>query len=749
MGFLFGGVKTTTRADKIASFQSTACEFGSPLPIAYGTCKLAPNLINYQDFTTIENKTTVKTGKHSSSTTIDYDYYVYAELALSEGKIGGISRVWVGNDVFGSLAELNGKNGQQGAPLSLNIGDNPNPTTYMATNHPEIAVGYRNMAYLYGKIFLGTNSASIPSYNFEVQGLLRNTGDGIDANPADVIIDMLGRIGYADYINQESFENYRSYCRNFGLFISTPPSEFSGQKKCQEYIKGLLTLTNAYMYWSVDSFKIVPRDDRPRGLWRPDTTVRYHITKADMQLQSDGACVSYSRKDSSELYNRFGVTFTNRANNYEEETVFYENTEDILIHGIKSASVFDARWLHTTERAIKVAEMQARINSTEIVKYTFKVNWKFVCLEPGDLIMISDDVVGLDKQLCMIESVNEDSNGLLTITALRRDANVAGISYDVPDTNYNQVDFASDPGDVRTPLLITPPSELTIAASGLEVWLAIQGQNEDWGGASVYVSTKDGAYSLYGVHNNNSNYGIILTDMTADSTTVDLQFSNYGTVDLLEGSTEDAENGLTDVWINGEVMAYAHSELIGVNSYRLTGLVRGKYNTPAKQHVAGDAFARLDGALYRIQLTKNYLGKTMYCKLPSFNTLKKSPQALNDVEYFTHIIGLYDIPNVSKLAASANKIEHTESDSDGVTTTYTWDIVVTWTAPDWPDYNSGRVCYKKKGTSAWIYAGIATNVLSIRGIATSGDYIVSVATRDNNGNFETPDASAQVEINLS
>ena len=238
--------------------------------------------------------------------------------------------------------------------------------------------------------------------------------------------------------------------------------------------------------------------------------------------------------------------------------------------------------------------------------------------------------------------------------------------------------------------------------------------------------------------------------MTADSTTVDLQFSNYGTVDLLEGSAEDAENGLTDVWINGEVVAYAHSELIGVNSYRLTGLVRGKYNTPAKQHVAGDAFARLDGALYRIQLTKNYLGKTMYCKLPSFNTLKKSPQALNDVEYYTHIIGLYDIPNVSKLAALATKIEHTESDSDGyVTTTYTWDIVVTWTAPDWPDYNSGRVCYKKKGTSAWIYAGIATNVLSIRGIATSGDYIVSVATRDNNGNFETPDASAQVEINLS
>ena len=48
------------------------------------------------------------------------DYYVYAELALSEGIIDGIGKIWLGNDVFDSLATFNGKNGQQGAPLSLN-----------------------------------------------------------------------------------------------------------------------------------------------------------------------------------------------------------------------------------------------------------------------------------------------------------------------------------------------------------------------------------------------------------------------------------------------------------------------------------------------------------------------------------------------------------------------------------------------------------------------------------------------------
>ena len=167
MSFLFGGgVKTTTRADKIASFQSTACDFGTPLPIAYGTCKLAPNLINFQNYTTVENRTTVKTGKHSSSTSIDYNYYVYLELALCEGIIDGIGKVYSGDDTFASLAAFNANAGNSGAPLSLNRGDNDKPTTYMQSNYPALAVGYKNMAYLFGYVFLGTNSAGMPSYNF-------------------------------------------------------------------------------------------------------------------------------------------------------------------------------------------------------------------------------------------------------------------------------------------------------------------------------------------------------------------------------------------------------------------------------------------------------------------------------------------------------------------------------------------------------------------------------------------------------
>lgn len=758
MSFLFGKkTNVTTAAEKIASFQSTTCDFGTPLPIIYGTAKRSPNLINYQDFYAKQNVSRQKTGKKSYSTSINYDYYVYAELALCEGPIGGISKIWVGDNEYNSLAEFNANQKNQGAPLSLNKGNNPNPTTYMQTKHPEIAVGYANMAYLFGYIFLGEDSASIPSFNLEIQGQLQLTGDGIDANPADVIIDMLRQIGYENDIDADSFDNYRSYCRGANLLISTPQDVFTNQKKCQEYIKELLQITNAYMFWSVDKFKIVPRDDRARGSWQPNTTIRYNLTPEHMAKQNDGACVIYERKDSSEIYNRFGVQFTNRENGYESETIFYEDAADISINGPKTAGDLSAKWLHTTERAVKVAEMQARINRTENIRYKFKLSWEFGLLEPGDLVTLTDPIIGLDHQLVMIESLEaDDKSGKLSFTALRREASAPALEYDIQGRSYNSITYNASPGNIETPLMIIPPSELITAASGLELFIAIHGQSDDWGGCDVYASTKDGSYEMYGRHSRSSNYGYIKTAMTASSTSVDVHFTNQSVVDILEGSAEDAENCLTDVWINGECVAYTGSTLIGLNEYRLTGLIRGRYGTTAAAHAVNDGFAVLDGNLMSVQLTKNLLGKTLYFKFPSFNTFGNSPQQLNDVQYYNHQVALSDIPNVSNLTATVTRYAHErsagydENTGDPITTTtYTWDIDIRWTAPNWSNYGSGRVSYKAHDAQAWTYVGVGGNSLSIRNIATAGQYDIAVATKDINGNYETEDNSTQVTVTLS
>ena len=414
---LFKGAKFTSRSQKIDAFQSTVCEFGTPVPLLYGTCKVSPNLMCYQDFETKEKRTTQKSGK-SKSTTITYLYYVYAELALGEGVISGINKVWVGDTAYAGLGALNANTSNEGAGLALNKGDNNQPTTYMSTNHADIATGYDNLAYLYGRIFLGEDNASMPSYSFEVRGSL--IADNTDANPAYVIQDILSKIGLGSYIDEASFADYAKYCANADLLISTPNDAFSRQDKAQTIIANLLELTNTYMFWSVDRFKFAVRDDVQRAEWQPNKQIMYDLTADDFIPQS-GAPVTVKRKDSTEIYNYITVNFLNRANNYEEESVSYQDIESIKTYGVRSVS-YDAKWYHTKARALKYAQMKTRMAQTECNQYTFRLPWKYCRLEPGDLLRITDEAIGIAGQIVMVSEVTEGKDGILNVTAVQRAA---------------------------------------------------------------------------------------------------------------------------------------------------------------------------------------------------------------------------------------------------------------------------------------------------------------------------------------
>ena len=734
---LFKKTSFTSRSNKIDAFQSTVCEFGTPVPLLYGTCKVSPNLICYQDFTTKERRQTQKSGK-SKSTTITYLYYVYAELALGEGVINGIKKVWVGDVAYEGLGALNGNDSNEGAGLALNKGDDDQPTTYMSTNHADIATGYTNLAYLYGKIFLGEDNASMPSFSFEVRGTLLNSGDGTDANPAYVIRDILESIGLGEYIDEASFKNYASYCANADLLISSYNDAFSSQKKAQEFIAELLELTNTYMFWSVDRFKFVPRDDMARGAWQPNREVIYDLT-ADDFIMNNGAPVSFKRKDSTEIYNYITVNFLNRANDYEEESVSFQDIASIKAYGVRSVS-YDAKWLHTKERALKYAQMKTRLAQTECNQYTFKLPWKYCRLEPGDLLRITDDIIGLDGQVVMVSEVTEGADGLLTVTALQRaPGNYSEAKYKV-DNKYQYQDFNVEPGSTAKPLFIVPPSDLVASSSGCELWIALHGQSENWGGCDVYVSTKDGDYSYNGTQGVSSIYGRITSDLPADGDSVNVVLTNPRAVELLTGSEQDAENGNTLIWINGECMSYALATLTGANSYKLSGVVRGQYGTDAKAHSIGDDMAVLDGNIYAVTLPKTYIGKTMYCKFPAFNAFKANGQNLAELDCYTCLVGVGDLPNCTNVLAY-NKYR----DADGVVVYH--DIIVEWQPPaGFENYQQVQVWYKVSTERKWQYGGQGYSKATLPQVDIGVTYDIAVCTQDIFGNTETPDASAQTSI---
>ena len=743
---LFRGRTVTTRANKISDFTVATASYGGAVPVVYGTSRLAGNVIYYDDFTAHEHRETQRTGKggKSKSVSITYTYTVAVILGLCEGPIHSIGKVWLGKDVYQYPSDQIG--------MTLYDGSQKTPWPYVKGKHPDKALTYENLAYMAGVIDLG-DSGSMPDYNFEVRGMLTDTGDGTDANPADVIRDILDKVGLSS-VEIIGLDNYRKYCREADLLISSP-ADTTEAKAAHDIINELMTLTNAYMFWSNNKFKIVCKADRPVGSWAPDTTIQYDLT-ADDFLESNGALVTCQRKDSSEIYNRFPVEFISRKNSYETETVAYELKDDIAEYGLRQASSTTAHWFYTKERAVKVAEQLARDALYGRNKFTFKLDWAFCRLEVGDLVTLTDSALGLDKTPVMIDSVTENTDGTLTFTAISRPPmQTSKPAYDVHEGDRPYIDYNADAPDTDTPLIMQPPAELT--TSGLEVWIGAKGKGDLWGGCEVYVADDGTNYRAAGTIASSARVGTLAKSVTATDTSVEV--SCNGT--FLSGSQQDAERGNTLCWIDGECLSYQGATLLDNGHWRLDGCIRGQHTTTAAAHDAGAQFARLDASLLRIPFLSEDVGKKVYLKFVSFNVFGAGVQDLASVKAYEYTIKKYYIPAVKNVRAY-NRYRHL---ADGVSR---YDVVVQWDPPDLESYAAGQVWYRTNagqvqdltavnGVPAselgyygkWIFGGQGKNEVVIPQAVVGDTYEIAVTTVDKWAASTDPDLAPKVKITVA
>lgn len=743
---LFRGRTVTTRANKISDFTVATASYGGAVPVVYGTSRLAGNVIYYDDFTAHEHRETQRTGKggKSKSVSITYTYSVAVILGLCEGPIHSVGKVWLGKDVYQYPSDQIG--------MTLYDGSQKAPWPYVKGKHPDKALTYENLAYMAGVIDLG-DSGSMPDYNFEVRGMLTDTGDGTDANPADVIRDILDKVGLSS-VEIIGLDNYRKYCREADLLISSP-TDTTEAKAAHDIINELMTLTNAYMFWSNNKFKIVCKADRPVGSWAPDTTIQYDLT-ADDFLESNGALVTCQRKDSSEIYNRFPVEFISRKNSYETETVAYELKDDIAECGLRQASSTTAHWFYTKERAVKVAEQLARDALYGRNKFTFKLDWAFCRLEVGDLVTLTDSALGLDKTPVMIDSVTENTDGTLTFTAISRPPMKAGKpAYDVHEGDRPYIDYNADAPDTDTPLIMQPPAELT--TSGLEVWIGAKGKGDLWGGCEVYVADDGTNYRAAGTIASSARVGTLAKSIKAIDTSVEV--SCNGT--FLSGSQQDAERGNTLCWIDGECLSYQGATLLDNGNWRLDGCIRGQHTTTAAAHDAGAQFARLDASLLRIPFLSEDVGKKVYLKFVSFNVFGAGVQDLAAVKAHEYTIKKYYIPAVKNVRAY-NRYRHL---ADGVSR---YDVVVQWDPPPLESYAAGQVWYRTNagqvqdlkaisGVPAselgyygkWIFGGQGKNEVVIPQAVVGDTYEIAVTTVDKWAASTDPDLAPKVKITVA
>nr|DAV83732.1 MAG TPA: tail protein [Caudoviricetes sp.] len=709
MGFLFKGKSTTSRADMIADFQINTASYGEVVPEILGTTRVSGNIIDYDDFTAHEHKSTTRTGKGGGAkhTNITYTYSVAAAIALCEGPIAGIGKVWRDKEIYDYPNEK--------IELTLFNGDVAQaPWPYMLSKHPEKALPYSGLAYMAGVVDLGERG-SLPQYNFEVFGKLRDTGDGIDVNPADYIEHVLQSVG-AD-VQIEGIENFRAYCKAADILISTPPEQKSA--KAQQIINDIAEITNSLVFWSTDRLKIVPLADKPIGTWTPANQIQYNLTADDFIAGTDGQLILYKRKDTSEAYNEATVEFINRANSYEKETVSFEVVADVQRNGLKPASKKSAHYLYTKARAQYYAEQLAMKRLYAKTQYTFRLDWAFCTLEVGDLVTLTDEACQLNKQIVVITAVNEAADGQLEFTAEGKPAGTyAPARYDVHENERPFIDYNQEAPSVNDVAIFQTVGDV----GGNQVFIGVNAPS-GWGGCSVWLSDNGQNYSRIGSITQQARMGRVKYGFNQTGNLCNITL-NQG---MLKGGTHiDAERANTLCWVNGEAFSYEGAEMHQDNWYTLSGLVRGQYGTNAISHSAGERFVRVDEALFRYPYRKEDIGKTIHLKFTSMNLFGSNEQGLDEVQAYQYTLTPYFIPEVTGLTLYTKYYEITNR-------VKSFDVVAEFNVPHINSLDTVEIWYREP-SGTWKYGGAGEGQVIISGCELGHTYEVKAVVKDTHGN---------------
>ena len=271
-------------------------------------------------------------------------------------------------------------------------------------------------------------------------------------------------------------------------------------------------------------------------------------------------------------------------------------------------------------------------------KFTFKLSWEYCLLDPMDVVTITDPNLGLSNYPVRIVEIEEDDKGLLAFTC---EELVQGVSNPALNPSAGAGNFQPNQGvpavPINSPVIIEPPIALTGGAA--QIWIGASGieaaDSSQWGGAIVYVSVDDVTYSQISILTAPVRQGFLTAALPAaagwdpvDTLAVDLTESG-GT--LTGTSQAAAQAGATLSIVDQEFVAYEVAALVSntPRQYNLMGLARGLGGSAPNAHSSGALYARLDGAVQRIDVPANFLGQTLYFKFQSFNLFGQGAEDLS------------------------------------------------------------------------------------------------------------------------
>lgn len=320
------------------------------------------------------------------------------------------------------------------------------------------------------------------------------------------------------------------------------------------------------------------------------------ITMEDMGFDdSDMPPTAYTAKryQGVDLPKQVSLTY------YSENLDYSKYTQTYSLHTFEEGQNVDIQIPVTISdaRARQVAEL-ALINShLERMNYRFNTTYKFVDVEPGDIL---NSPMGLIRILKVVEK----KEGVLEFEACDAGAEAALQASNMGIQSPTPISY---PVQTTTSLgysgaFFIDPTNLDDQDTGVRIYAAVHGFGRaGWPGAVIYMSEDNGLnYSQVASTTSESTIGLVETAVASHSYHTwdnDTQITvklNSGS--LLSMSEIAVLNGQNWAQIGQELIGFCNAELIGEKTYRLSKLLRGRQGTEQYigTHQANELFCLID-----------------------------------------------------------------------------------------------------------------------------------------------------------
>lgn len=693
MSGLFGSSAATTD-DTTPDLPSTSLRIqtsleGKPRARGWGQTRIPGNLIWYGDFYAIAQQSSnpassggkggiFSTSQPSASSSSGYNYFASLELAICEGPVASIGpRMWASKATTtlgdSGLGWFSGSGAQ--TPWSyLTTAHGPTPGlqlivdfftghfTVPAGNHIGEALAYPFTAYVFGNVALGS-SAELPNWTFEVTFGVANGAPGvIDACLTDFVADFLSNLisgvaGWGPTFNGD-WTNARVYTLAVGLVISYALTD---QTSAQSFLSEVLESANLMPVWSDAVLKLVPRGDTQvtgNGVtYVPPAAPLYDLDDSDFLPNQAGFGSSNTdpiagqRKSPREQDNIVNVEWLDRTSDYNPAIVPAQDDGAILLYGQRNSSGTRSWHWYQTVSAASMAAQLALGREQVANNYSFTLRPRYILLDCGDIVSITDPAIGLFRQWVRILDIQENQDRTLNFLVEECLAGTgAAPTYGREVSTGSIPNYNLDPGGVNPPIVFEPTDQL---ANGLAIWVAVSGQDQSiYGGCDVWASYDGVTYQrvpggrIYGdsrmgkLVNPLPAFPVNQTDQTIDNVnTLRVDLTESGG-ELVSGAQADALALNTACYVGGEIIAYQTATLAGTSVYDLTYLVRNAFGTEDENvlHPAGTDFVRLDNSIVKIPFDQTRIGSSIFLKFLPFNVWGGGGASLSDAPAFNYQI---------------------------------------------------------------------------------------------------------------